>query len=100
MQLYGWGPFILSHQSAKFGIYRPCESGDIASLILSRDHFVDVSRDFMGGSLILSHHAAKFGVRRPGESGIIAFFYLSRDRDIEVSLDVVGGVESPYGPQT
>ena len=49
MQLYGWGPFILSHQSAKFGIHRPCESGDIASLILSRDHLVDVSRDFMRG---------------------------------------------------
>ena len=31
--LWGWGPFILSHHPAKFGIHRPCESGDITSLI-------------------------------------------------------------------
>ena len=31
--LCGWGPFILSHHPAKFGVHRPCESGDITSLI-------------------------------------------------------------------
>ena len=29
----GWGPLILSHHPAKFGVHRPCESGNITSLI-------------------------------------------------------------------
>ena len=28
MWLCGWGSLILSHQTVKFGIHRPCESGD------------------------------------------------------------------------
>ena len=31
--LFEWAPFILSHHPAKFGVRRPCESGDITSLI-------------------------------------------------------------------
>ena len=31
--LCGWGLFILIHHPAKFGVHRPCESGDITSLI-------------------------------------------------------------------
>ena len=31
--LCGWDPFILSHHPAKFGIRRPCESGNITLLI-------------------------------------------------------------------
>ena len=33
MWLYGWGPSILSHQPAKFGIHMPSKSRDITSLI-------------------------------------------------------------------
>ena len=31
--LCGWGPLILSHQPAKFGVHRPCGSGDITFFI-------------------------------------------------------------------
>ena len=33
MWLYRWGPIILSHHPAKFGVHRPCESKDMTFLI-------------------------------------------------------------------
>ena len=36
--LCGWGFLILSYNSAKFGVYRPCENGDMTFFYLSRDH--------------------------------------------------------------
>ena len=76
MWLCGWGPLILSHQPAKFGVHRPCESKDIKFFDLSRDHVVDwcvmwLCRYVL---LILRHYPAKFGVCRPSESGDITFF--------------------------
>ena len=72
----GWGLFILSHHPVKFGVHRPCESGDIMSLIcpVTTKLICHVTLWGRRGSLKLSHHAAKFGVHRPCESGIITFF--------------------------
>ena len=70
----GWVPFILSHQLAKFGIHKPCESGTYNIFDLSRDHVFDVPLDLWVGFPHLSQHPAKFGVHRPFESGHITFF--------------------------
>ena len=35
----------------KFGVHRPCESGDIMFFVLSRDRDIEESRDFVGGVL-------------------------------------------------
>ena len=69
--LYGWGPFILSHHPAKFGSHRPCESGDITSLIYHVTTCLMCQVTCRWGSLILSYHPARFGVHRPCESGNI-----------------------------
>ena len=40
---------MMNNYPAKFWVHRSCESGDIPFFYLSRDHSVDVSRDFVGG---------------------------------------------------
>ena len=72
--LCGWALFILSHQSAKFGIRRPCESGCITSLMCQMTTWFVCHVTLWVGSSIRSQHAAKFRVHRPCESGIIMFF--------------------------
>ena len=42
------GPLILSHQSAKFGVHRPCESGNI-TFFMSCDLDIEVPLDFVVG---------------------------------------------------
>ena len=68
--LCGWGPLILIHHTAKFGVHKSCESGD-TGFYLPPDHNIEVSRDFVGGwgPLILSDRPAKFGVHRPYGTG-------------------------------
>ena len=44
-------PLILSPHPSKFGVHKPCESGDITFFIFSRDHDIEESRDFVGGVL-------------------------------------------------
>ena len=39
---------ILSHHPFTFGVHRPCESGEITFFWFSRDHVIEVSRDFVG----------------------------------------------------
>ena len=69
--LSGWGPFILSHHPARFGIHRSWESGDTTSLICHVTKCLICQVTCGWGPLILSHHPTKFGVRRPCESGNI-----------------------------
>ena len=69
-----WGPFTLSHHSAKFGFHRPWKRGDITSLIYYMTTCLMCHLTCGWGSLILSHHSAKFGVHRPCESGDRTFF--------------------------
>ena len=92
--LCGWGLFILSHQSAKFGIHRSCENGGITSLMC---HVI---------TWFVCHGTLCVGFPHPKSPrckiwGVWAFwkwnynvFYLSRDHDIEVLRDFVGGVLS------
>ena len=67
----GWGSLILSHHSARFGVHKPCESGDIASFICHATTWLMCNLSCGWGSLILSHHPARFGVHRPCISGDI-----------------------------
>ena len=39
---------MLSYHPVKFGVHRPCESGNITFFYLSREHYIEVSCDFMG----------------------------------------------------
>ena len=39
----------MSKHPAKFGVHKSCESRDIKFFYLSREHLIDVSRDFVGG---------------------------------------------------
>ena len=66
-----WGPFILSHHRAKFGIHRPWKSGDM-SLIFHVTTWLMCHVTCGWAFLILSHHPASFGVHRPCESGHVA----------------------------
>ena len=66
--LCGWGSFILSHHPAKFGIHRPCESGDITSLIYHMTMCLLCHVTCGWGSLMVSYHHARFGVHRLCES--------------------------------
>ena len=43
------GEVLSSSHPAKLGVHRPCESKNITFLYLSRDHNIEVPRDFVGG---------------------------------------------------
>ena len=66
---FGWDPLILGHHFAKFGVHRPCESGDITFLICHVIPILKCHVTLWVGSLILSHHPANFGVHRSYETG-------------------------------
>ena len=59
-------PLILSHHPAKFGVHRPCESGDITFFIC---HVTSISKCHVTLPLILNHRPARFGVHRPNGTG-------------------------------
>ena len=42
---------LLSHHPPKFGVHRPCGSGDTTFFILSSDRDIEEPRDFVGGVL-------------------------------------------------
>ena len=66
--LCGWGPFVLSHHPAKFGVHRPRESGDITSLICHVTTGWYAMWLYGWGPSILSHQPAKFGIHMPSKS--------------------------------
>ena len=43
------GEVLSSSHPAKLRVHRPCESKNITFLYLSRDHNIEVPRDFVGG---------------------------------------------------
>ena len=49
-RLYGWGPLILIHHTAKFGVHKSWK-WKYTGFYLSRDHNIKVSRDCVGGVL-------------------------------------------------
>ena len=68
-------PLILSHHPAKFGVHRPCESGNVTFFIchvttILKCHDIVILKL---NCLPLSHHHAKFGVHSSCESGDIKF---------------------------
>ena len=71
--LCGWGSLILTHHPAKFGVHKPCESGDITSFIC---HVTTISKCHMTFWMGSSHpnNPTKFGVHGHCESGDIMFF--------------------------
>ena len=68
-----WGPLILSHHPAKFGVHRPCESGNITLFICHVTTILKCHVICGWGRLTLSHHHAKFGEHRPCDSGDVKF---------------------------
>ena len=54
----GWGPLILSHHPATFGVYTPCESEDIIFLFVTWSRYQSVTWLCGWGPLILSHYPA------------------------------------------
>ena len=68
MWLFRWGPLILSQHPAKFGVHRPCESGNITFFICPVNTYWSVTWICGWGRLTLSHNHPKFRVHRPCES--------------------------------
>ena len=64
-----WGPLIVSHHPDKFGVHRPCESGDITFFICHVTTILKRHVTFWVGPLSLNHHPARFGVHRPNGTG-------------------------------
>ena len=60
-----------SYHPPKFGVHRPCESGDIKFFICHVTTWSIYHVTCGWSSLILSHHPARFEVHRPWESGNI-----------------------------
>ena len=73
MWLCRWGPLILSHYPAKFGVHRPCESGNIMFLFVTWPRYGSFTWICGWDCLTLSHHHAKFGVHRSCDSGDMKF---------------------------
>ena len=71
--LCGLGSLILSHHSARFGVYRLCESGTTTFLFVTWSRYWRVTWLFGWVSFILSHQPAKFGFHKLCESGDITF---------------------------
>ena len=81
MWLCRWDLLILSHYSAKFGVSRPSESGDITFLICHVTTWsMCVTWLCRWDPIILSHYPAKFGVNRPCENGDIIFLFVTWPR--------------------
>ena len=74
MWLNGWIFLILSHHPTKFGVHRPCESGDITFWFATWARVLCVTWLCRWSPLVLQHHPANFKVHRPCESGDITFF--------------------------
>ena len=81
-------PLILSHHPGEFVVRRPCESGNITSLITTWQCVRCFMWLFGWGSLILSHHSAKFGLCKVCDSGDITCFicYVNTLSKCHVSL--------------
>ena len=60
-----------SYHPPKFGVHRPCESGDITFFICHVTTWLMCHVTCRWSFLILSHHTLRFGVHRPCESGNI-----------------------------
>ena len=58
--LCGLSPLILSHHLAKFGVHRPCGSGDKRFLFVTWPRYRSVTWLVGWGPLILNHHPARF----------------------------------------
>ena len=69
--LCGWGPLLLSHHPAKFGVYRPCESGD-TFFIFHVTTWLNCHVRFC--PFILSQDSAKFESHGSSEDGDLTFF--------------------------
>ena len=73
--LCGRGVLILNHHPAKFGVRRPCESGDIkvffnCHVTMCLKYHVTL---LVWGYLNLSYHPVKFRVHKPYESRYITW---------------------------
>ena len=96
--LCGWGPFILNHHPAKFGIHRPSESGDITALICHVTTWSMCHVTSGWDSLILNHHPARFGVHRSCESGNITPLICHVTRWSMCYVNLLVGSSHPKSP--
>ena len=86
--LCGWGPLNLSHQPAKFGVHRPCESGDITFFICHVTTISSVTWLDGWGPLILNHHPARCGIHRPYVTGKNGVCSISSNSNSNSNADV------------
>ena len=77
--LCGWGPLILRHQLAKFGIHKPSESRDKRFLFVTWPQYRSVTWLCEWGLLILNHHPVRFGIHRSYETGANSVCSISSD---------------------
>ena len=88
MQHYGQEPINVSYRLARFGDHRHCGSEDIKILVcqvISQDHLIKWSFDFIGRSPS-SYHPAKFcGYRHCGSGDIMVLVcqVISQDHSIK-----------------